>query len=429
MSSSSDTDSAGHASDADYIPLDDPAPPVILVSDDEVSDDEWMDIDFQPFALPDPDPADIPPVDDVLAIPHFHDMIIYGHPEGEHVVAFLPIPLDVVGPEGGDDVPPVIDPMLDDDAEDMVIPVVQVEHLHDDLGIGIDFDIVVLEVAHPDATTIDISSSSPATPLTPSPLHSPDTVLPPPSEALPFQDDPVLPTTFLDIHPIIPPVTGPAHYSLSGATMPDEHLPPYPLFGSFATPITSTVSSHFDPYVAGPSHTAPSYPMAGYPSHTSVPLFGDPYHFPTSMHSIVSYPSPYFADLHAYPPPSMSPHDPYYPSHIPSSTDQFRLTSVEIQLGIVFRRLDELSAQQSASRAHASAAPSSSPLPQLPTSSPPPPPPLLTSPPPPSPPAPLFSSHHALPPSIEGRVSALEEDMAYVRGVIDASTPPPPPPL
>ncbi|XP_022007222.1 vegetative cell wall protein gp1-like [Helianthus annuus] len=173
--------------------------------------------------------------------------------------------------------------------------------------------------------------------------------------------------------------------------MPDEHLPPYPSFGSFATPVTSTVSSYFDPYAAGPSHTAPN--------------------------------------LHAYPPLGMSPHDPYYPSHMPLSTTEFRLTFVEIQLGIVFRHLHELSAQQSASGAPASAAPSSSPLPPLPTSSPPPPPPLPSSPPRPSPPAPLFPSHHALPPSIEGHVSALEEDMAYVRGVIDASTPPRPPPL
>ncbi|XP_021990843.1 vegetative cell wall protein gp1-like [Helianthus annuus] len=379
-----------------------------------------MDVDFQPFALPDPDPVDIPPVDDVLAIPHFHDMIIYGQPVGEHVVAFIPIPLAVVGPEDGDVVPPVVDHILDDDDEDIVIPVVQVEHIDDDLGIGVDFAIAILEVAHPE---------SPASPLTPSPVHSPNTVLPPPSEALPFHVDPILPTTLPDFHPIIAPVVGPSHYSLGGTSMPDEHLPPHPFVGSFATSVTSTVSSHYDPYAAGQSHTAPSYPVAGYSSQTSFPMVGDPYHVTTSMHSTITYPSPYFSDFHTQPPPGMRPFDPYHPSHLPPSTTEFRLTSVEIQLGIVFSRLRELNAQLPVSRAPTSAAPSSSTLPPLPTSSPPPPPPplpmspppLAMSPPPPSPLVPSFPPHHATPLSIERRVSAIKEEMAFFRGVIGAS--------
>ncbi|MFS7959562.1 hypothetical protein Hanom_Chr08g00692551 [Helianthus anomalus] len=289
-----------------------------------------MDVDFQPFTLPEPDPADIPPVDDVLAIPHFHDMIIYGHPEGEHVVAFIPIPLAVVGPEDGDVVPPFVDPIHDDDEEDIVIPVVQVEHFDDDLGIGDDFDIAILEVAQPKATTIEISSSAPASPLTPSPIHLRDTVLPPYSEALPFHVDPISPTTLPADHPIFPHVVGPSHYTLGGTSILVEHLLPYPFVGSFATTISSTVSSYYDPYAAGPSHTAPSYHVMGYSSQTSFPTDEDPYHTTTSMHSLVTYPSPYFSYFHTQPPPGMGSFNPYHPSHLPPSTTEYRLISAEI---------------------------------------------------------------------------------------------------
>ncbi|MFS8019766.1 hypothetical protein Hanom_Chr15g01407541 [Helianthus anomalus] len=353
-------------------------------------------------------------------------MIIYGHPEGEHVVAFIPKPLAVVGPEDGDVVPPVVDPILDDD-EVIIIPVVQVEHIDDDLDIDIDFDIAILEVAQPEATTIEISSSAPASPLTLSLIHSPDTVLPPHPEALPFHVDPILPTTFPAYHPIFPPVVGPSHYTLSGTSMPVEHLPPYPFDGSFATTVSSTVNSYYDPYAIGPSHIAPSYPMMGCSLHTSFPMDGDLYHNTTSMHSTITYPSLYFSNSHTRPPPGMGPFDPYHPSQLSPSTTEFRLTSAEIQLGIVFSRLHELSAQLSVSRAARNAAPSSSTLPPLPTSSTPPP--LPISPPPPSPLAPSFPSHHSTPPSLERRISAIEEEMAFFQGVIGASSPPPPPPL
>ncbi|XP_021990646.1 formin-like protein 20 [Helianthus annuus] len=211
--------------------------------------------------------------------------------------------------------------------------------------------------------------------------------------------------------------------------MPVEHLPPYPFVGSFATTVTSTVSSYYDPYAAGPSHTAPTKPVMGYSSQTSFPMVGDPYHTTTSMHSTITYPSPYFSDFHTQPPPGMGPLDPYHPSHLPPSTTEYRVTLVEVQLGIVFSRIHELSAHLSVSRAPTSTAPSSSTLPPLPTSSPPPPPPLPISLPAPSPPAPSFSSHHATPPSLERRVSAIQEEMAFFRGVIGVSSPSPPPPV
>ncbi|KAJ0715320.1 hypothetical protein HanPI659440_Chr13g0499741 [Helianthus annuus] len=146
--------------------------PMALVSDDEVasapeiftsdsetdpelmSDDDDLD-DFQPFALHDFG-DDIPSVDDVLAFPlPIHDQLIIGHPDGEHLVEPIPIhaiPLTAIPAE---DWPFVVD--LDDDID---VPVIEVDHIDDDLGDGEVFDITILDVASPVVSFIDISSDS-----------------------------------------------------------------------------------------------------------------------------------------------------------------------------------------------------------------------------------------------------------------------------
>ncbi|KAJ0475843.1 hypothetical protein HanRHA438_Chr13g0584911 [Helianthus annuus] len=133
--------------------------PEIFTSDSEadpelMSDDDDPD-DFQPFALHDFG-DDIPFVDDVLAFPlPIHDQLIIGHPDGEHLVKPIPIhaiPLTAIPAE---DWPFVVD--LDDDID---VPVIQVDHIDDDLGDGEVFDITILDVASPVVSFIDISSYS-----------------------------------------------------------------------------------------------------------------------------------------------------------------------------------------------------------------------------------------------------------------------------
>ena len=100
--------SASTVTDFDPMELltdDEYAPDIVIVSSDDeldhemLSDDDDLLDDFQPFALPDPLVGDDPQIDDVLdlQLPLF-DRIIYGHPEGEHVVVYLAIPLAAIPP-------------------------------------------------------------------------------------------------------------------------------------------------------------------------------------------------------------------------------------------------------------------------------------------------------------------------------------------
>ncbi|KAJ0765871.1 hypothetical protein HanPI659440_Chr08g0308771 [Helianthus annuus] len=133
--------------------------PEIFTSDSEtdpelMSDDDDLD-DFQPFALPDFG-DDIPFIDDVLAFPlSIHDQLIIGHPDGEHIVEPILIHVVPLGAIPAEDWPFVID--LDDDID---VPVIEVDHIDDDLGDGEVFDIAILDVASPVASVFDISSDS-----------------------------------------------------------------------------------------------------------------------------------------------------------------------------------------------------------------------------------------------------------------------------
>ncbi|KAJ0525270.1 hypothetical protein HanHA300_Chr09g0310111 [Helianthus annuus] len=147
--------------------------PMAIVSDDEVapapevftsdtesdpdmiSDDED---DIQPFALPDfgddiPDADDIL-IDDIFALPiPIHDHLIIGHPDGEHLVAPIPIdavPLAAVPPE---DWP--FDDLLDDDFD-----IFAGDHPVGEQGDGEVDDVIVLDVPPPVVPVIDISSDS-----------------------------------------------------------------------------------------------------------------------------------------------------------------------------------------------------------------------------------------------------------------------------
>ncbi|MFS7913244.1 hypothetical protein Hanom_Chr02g00139541 [Helianthus anomalus] len=97
------------------------------------SDDEDLD-DFQPFTLPGFVHDGEPLVDGVLAVgPQLNQFIIIGHPDGAHIVDYIP---------------------LDDD-----VPVIHVGHPEDDIGDGEVLDIAILEVSSPIVSVIDISSS------------------------------------------------------------------------------------------------------------------------------------------------------------------------------------------------------------------------------------------------------------------------------
>ncbi|KAJ0773735.1 hypothetical protein HanOQP8_Chr03g0103701 [Helianthus annuus] len=118
----------------------------VITSDSESAPDNDLD-DFQPFTLL----GDIIE-DDVLAIPPLlNDIVIMGNPKGENVVEVIPfdvIPLAAI--------PFIVD--LDDD--DDVIPVIPVDHVDVDLGDGEVFDLVILDVASPVVSVMDISSDS-----------------------------------------------------------------------------------------------------------------------------------------------------------------------------------------------------------------------------------------------------------------------------
>ncbi|KAJ0533459.1 hypothetical protein HanRHA438_Chr09g0390691 [Helianthus annuus] len=118
----------------------------VITSDSESASNDDLD-DFQLFALLD-DIID----DDVLAIPSLlNDIVIMGHPEGEHVVEVIPfdvIPLAAI--------PFIVD--LDDD--DDVILVIPVDLVDVDLGDRELFDVVILDVASQVVSVMAISTDS-----------------------------------------------------------------------------------------------------------------------------------------------------------------------------------------------------------------------------------------------------------------------------
>ncbi|KAM0036895.1 hypothetical protein Hdeb2414_s0014g00431771 [Helianthus debilis subsp. tardiflorus] len=136
-----DVDPMELVSDNEYVPE-----VQVITSDRESASDDDLD-DFQPFALLD-DIID----DDVFAIPPLlKEIVIMGHPEGEHVVEVIPfniIPLAAI--------PFIVD--FDDD--DDVIPVIPVDHVDADLGDGEVFSLVILDVASHVVSVMDISSDS-----------------------------------------------------------------------------------------------------------------------------------------------------------------------------------------------------------------------------------------------------------------------------
>ncbi|KAJ0953757.1 hypothetical protein HanRHA438_Chr00c48g0858401 [Helianthus annuus] len=136
-----DVDPMTPSSDDDYIPE-----VQVITSDSETGSDSDMD-DFQPFAflgdIVDDDVLDVPPL--------LNDIVIIGHPEGEHVVEIIPLdvlPLAMV---------PFVD--LDEDDND-IVPVIPLEHIDDDLGDGDVYDLLILDVAAPVVPIIVLSSDS-----------------------------------------------------------------------------------------------------------------------------------------------------------------------------------------------------------------------------------------------------------------------------
>ncbi|KAF5759358.1 hypothetical protein HanXRQr2_Chr16g0740291 [Helianthus annuus] len=134
--------------------------PEVFTSDTE-SDPEMIsydDDDFKPFALPDFG-DDVPfadgiPADDIFALPILiHDHLIIGHPDGEHLVA--PIPIDVVPLAA---VPPEdwpFDDLLDDDFD-----IFAGDHPACEQGDGEVDDVIVLDVPSLMVSVIYISSDS-----------------------------------------------------------------------------------------------------------------------------------------------------------------------------------------------------------------------------------------------------------------------------
>ena len=421
----------GHGiEDAEAIPFGDAAM-------QEVSDDEDLD-DFQPFALPDHYPQEVD--DDVLAIPQpHHDIVIEGHPGGEHVVVHAVEPLEVV--------PPVAD--IDDD--DDVVPVFHVDHVGAELRDGeVVGDIAILELPPPVIPVIDLSSSysyfddghmsddaMSAAPATPSPVHSPDSVLPPPAYA-PASVGPSYAS--IPAPAFVSPFGPPRHYSLSGTTRPVMQPPPPP----FAS--RSTYHPVHDPFAPGSSHwDGPAPPPSFYAAYPSPPRYR---RYPPS------------------PPRGMSPSDPYHPSHFSVVPLEEEVIAHDRQISQLYRMMYELQDQRpvlttpSAPFAPPSpprytpstppdftpAPPSpppyapSSPIPPPPSYPPPSPPPLPLSPPPPTPLPPCPYHHPRCPYEARmreweriqaasvHRVSGIEEELAYHRMLLHRSPSPPPPP-
>ncbi|KAJ0435296.1 hypothetical protein HanIR_Chr17g0891781 [Helianthus annuus] len=300
--------------------------PEVFISDSEtdpelMSDDDDPD-DFQPFALLDFG-DDIPFVDDVLALPlPIHDQLIIGHPDGEHIIEPIPIlaiPLTAIPAE---DWPFVV---LD---EDIDVPVIEVDHIDDDLGDGEVYDISILDVASPVVSVIDISSDSDPDSVADSfefvtcsallaarlgayPTDDDDDAMSiPPSSPIRVPTPPHTPDHILD------PVSAPVD-SLPVAP-PSTQTPPTtlvtPVSGSSLPPPTTNTHRIDLPTIF--PHEIPA-PRSGEGTYRQ-PLSFDPLapaDFMSTPHFSTFETDPCLQSPRLFPPYSMPLSDPYHPSH------------------------------------------------------------------------------------------------------------------
>ncbi|KAJ0786095.1 hypothetical protein HanOQP8_Chr02g0051261 [Helianthus annuus] len=261
-----------------------------ISSDDEPfveivsSDDEDLD-DFQPFALPDPVHDGEPVVDDVLAVgPQLNQFVIIGHPDGAHIVDY--IPLDVV---------PLVavpgDIVVSDDEDD--IPVIHVDHPNDNIDDGEVLDIAILEVSSPVVSVTDISPQALAMthlPLTSAELgynadatdssfdtipiatQSPDHALAPilahvdslPVVPLDAQTPHTTPVTPIKGCPLTPPTADPHHVDLPTifsheipAPRPGEGTSRQPSYFDTRAPVDFMSAPYFSLLESDPCHQSP----------------------------------------------------------------------------------------------------------------------------------------------------------------------------
>ncbi|MFS7905401.1 hypothetical protein Hanom_Chr01g00047231 [Helianthus anomalus] len=338
--------------------------PEVFTSDtnsdpDMISNDED---DFQPFALPDIG-DDVPNADDVLIYDIFalpipiHDHLIIGHPDGEHLVA--PIPIDVVPLAA---IPPEdwpFDDLLDDDFD-----IFASDHPAGEQGDGEVDDVIVLDVSPPVVPVIDISSDSsvysvadsfeyvtssalqaaglrlyatdddddeksaaplsliraPTPPHVPNHVHDPDPVPFGISCVAPLVPKPV--SAPLDLPPIAPVVTQPPPVDVVPPHfVSDEHRTDLPIVFQQEIPAprpgegTSGQPPSFDPFAS-----------ADFPP---IPQF-------------TSFASDLYEQFRWFLPYTMPISNPYHPSHQVGYTRDDFLLSLQLQLEILSRRVLEL---------------------------------------------------------------------------------------
>ncbi|KAM0040843.1 hypothetical protein Hdeb2414_s0012g00398901 [Helianthus debilis subsp. tardiflorus] len=385
-------------------------PEVVIITSDSESDpeedpsfdsDDDMD-DFQPFALPDDMVDDVPLVDDVLALPpQLNDIVIIGHPEGEHLVEIIPFPaIPLV------DVPFIID--LDDD--DDGLHAFPIGDMDEDIEDGDDSDLVILEVASPVVSIIDVSSDSDPDLGD----HSRDSVT---SSALQAAGLEAYPAVSDDVPSALP---------VSPAPIPS----PAPTHSLARTSYLPTDDPRYLPGPVGRSvfiRTIPHDPLRHRYTHPSG--FSLPFDHEAGPSRQPSRPPPHVPAEHLstrYSPPRVMPmSDPYHPSHYSGYTTDDLVLSLELQVQILCNRVYEL-------EKHADT------IPPPPPAYPPPatPPPPVSPPPPASPPLPpmhpddyvarVLALEHQVGMLLR-RVDELEEEVVHLRSLV-VPTPPPSPP-
>ncbi|KAJ0752152.1 hypothetical protein HanPI659440_Chr09g0321091 [Helianthus annuus] len=334
--------------------LSDEHDPMAIVSDDEIapapevftfdsetdpelmSDDDDPD-EFQPFALPNFG-DDIPFVDDILTFPlPIHDQIIIGHPDGEHLVEPIPIDVVLLAAIPAEDWPFVV---LD---EDFDVPVIEVDHIDDDLGDGEVYNIIILDVASPVVSVVDISSDSDPDSVADSfKSVTSSALLATGARAYPTENDEdamsVAPSSPINVPTppytpdhILAPVTAPVDSPL--VAPPSTQTPPTTLVtpvsgNSLPPPTTDTLRIDLPtlfpheipaPHLGnGTSRQPPSFdPLAPF-DFMSTPIFS-PFEI-----------DPYLQSPRLFPPYSMPLSDPYHPSHHVGYTRDDLLLSLQL---------------------------------------------------------------------------------------------------
>ncbi|KAJ0588585.1 hypothetical protein HanIR_Chr04g0176301 [Helianthus annuus] len=312
-----------------------------------MSDDDDPN-DFQPFALPNFG-DDIPFIDDVLALPlPIQDQLIIGHPDGEHIVEPIPIPAIPLAAIPDEDWPFVVD--LDDDID---VPVIEEDHIDDDLGDGEVFDIVILDVASPVVPVIGISSDSDPDSVSDSfESVTSSALLAAGVRAYPTDDDDddamsVAPSSH--VHIPTPPYT-PDHI-LAPVSAPVDSLPVAPSSTqipptTLVTPVSGcslpppTLDTHrIDLPTIFPSEIPAPHPWEG--TSRQPPCFDPltPIDFMSTPHFSPFETDPYLQSPRLFPPYSMSLSDPYHPSHHTGYTRDDLLLSLQLQFEILCRRV------------------------------------------------------------------------------------------